>query len=74
MKRNGWQEKAGSSSSTRKSEYVFSANGEAVKETVETQTVVGEDGVAKTKTVETITHPERSKRKRNTKSYRQLDE
>ena len=58
MKRNGWQEKAGSSSSTRKSEYVFSANGETVKKTVETQTVVGEDGVAKTKTVETITHPD----------------
>ena len=40
------------------SEYVFSANGETVKKTVETQTVVGEDGVAKTKTVETITHPD----------------
>ena len=35
--KNGWQEKAGSSSSTRKSEYVFSANGETVKKTVETQ-------------------------------------
>ena len=58
MKRNGWTEKVGTSSSTRKSEYVFSANGETVKKTVETETIVGEDGVAKTKTIETITHPD----------------
>jgi len=57
MKKNGWMERS-SSQSSKKSEYVFSSNGETLKKTVETHTIVGEDGVAKTKTIETITHPD----------------
>lgn len=67
MKRNGWKEKAGTSSSTRKSEYVFSANGETVKKTIETETVVGEDGVAKTKNGGNSNSPGRARREDGTR-------
>ena len=46
-------------------QYVFQREQEDGKENGKTQTVVGEDGVAKTKTVETITHQTVAKRKRS---------